>query len=269
MKIRDDLGYNPVPQIGMGLQDFEDIVHNTILYIKKKYPNNHNSNDRWLALIGEEFGELCQAINDGEINNVVEEGTQTIAAIYLMLIDFIKRVNVKDNRVINNYVSTNKEFKQAKIIETPKGYTVVATEPKLDRDFQTKEQCEKYLIGKGFKIADKLFKVKYKDSHYIVLADTHKEAAIKVVNRYKDAKEVKSGAMNKLEKAVPGIRNELKNAKEEKRKATALEVLSQIQGYVNEAYANEKKEIKEKANKILSDLKSQFNLDDVNLKLDD
>ena len=50
--------------------------------------------EKWLSLIGEEFGELCQAINDGDVNNVIEEGTQTIAAIYLMLSDFVINANV-------------------------------------------------------------------------------------------------------------------------------------------------------------------------------
>ena len=50
--------------------------------------------EKWLSLIGEEYGELCQAINDGETNNVIEEATQTIAAIYLMLREFthVKKV---------------------------------------------------------------------------------------------------------------------------------------------------------------------------------
>ena len=69
----------------MKIKDFEVVVHNTIEYIRKKYPNENNTMDRWLVLIGEEFGELCMAINDGETSNVIEEGTQTIAAIYLML----------------------------------------------------------------------------------------------------------------------------------------------------------------------------------------
>lgn len=78
----------------MGLSDLEVIVHDTINYINKKYPNENNTMDRWITLIGEEFGELCRGINDGEVNNVIEEGTQTIAAIYLMMLDFIKAQGV-------------------------------------------------------------------------------------------------------------------------------------------------------------------------------
>ena len=78
----------------MDFMDLENIVHTTIQYIKAKYPNEENTMEKWLSLIGEEFGELCQAINDGEVNNVIEEGTQTIAAIYLMLSDFIINANV-------------------------------------------------------------------------------------------------------------------------------------------------------------------------------
>lgn len=88
-EINDKLGYQPEVSGSMQFNDLEDIVHNTIKYIKQKYPNEENTMDKWLVLIGEEFGELCQAINDNEINNVIEEGTQTIAALYLMLSDFI------------------------------------------------------------------------------------------------------------------------------------------------------------------------------------
>lgn len=82
----------------MEIKDFEVTVHNTIEYIRKKYPNENNSMERWLALIGEEFGELCMAINDGETLNVIEEGTQTIAAIYLMLEAFSNRQNLMDTK---------------------------------------------------------------------------------------------------------------------------------------------------------------------------
>lgn len=87
--LKDDLGYKPDIRGCMDFTDIENIVHTTIQYIKAKYPNEQNTMEKWLSLIGEEFGELCQAINDGEVNNVIEEGTQTIAAIYLMLSDFV------------------------------------------------------------------------------------------------------------------------------------------------------------------------------------
>ena len=93
-KLNDELGYCPEFHSGMDFTDIENIVHTTIQYIKAKYPNEENTMEKWLSLIGEEFGELCQAINDGEVNNVIEEGTQTIAAIYLMLSDFIINANV-------------------------------------------------------------------------------------------------------------------------------------------------------------------------------
>ena len=92
--IKDSLGYHPNICGCMDFTDLENIVHTTIQYIKAKYPNEENTMEKWLSLIGEEFGELCQAINDGEVNNVIEEGTQTIAAIYLMLSDFIINANV-------------------------------------------------------------------------------------------------------------------------------------------------------------------------------
>ena len=92
--VKDELGYHPNICGCMDFTDLENIVHTTIQYIKAKYPNEENTMEKWLSLIGEEFGELCQAINDGEVNNVIEEGTQTIAAIYLMLSDFIINANV-------------------------------------------------------------------------------------------------------------------------------------------------------------------------------
>lgn len=90
MSLKDDLGFHPQLTAGMKLSDLETTVHTTIEYIRQKYPNEKNSMDRWLVLIGEEFGELCEAINDDETNNVIEEGTQTIAALYLMLLDFVQ-----------------------------------------------------------------------------------------------------------------------------------------------------------------------------------
>lgn len=90
----DDLGYKPQVKRGMQLSDFEEIVHTTIAYIKKKYPNERNTMDRWIVLAGEEFGEICRAIQDGDINNTVEEITQTIACLYLMAEEFIKTQGV-------------------------------------------------------------------------------------------------------------------------------------------------------------------------------
>lgn len=77
----------------MSIMDLETIVHTTIDYINKKYPNEHNTQDRWMTLVAEEFGELAKAINDGDINNYIEELTQTIAALYLMGMDFCKKEN--------------------------------------------------------------------------------------------------------------------------------------------------------------------------------
>ena len=97
--IKDELGYHPDICGCMDFTDIENIVHTTIQYIKAKYPNEQNTMEKWLSLIGEEFGELCQAINDGSVNNVIEEGTQTIAAIYLMLSDFVINANVLANTI--------------------------------------------------------------------------------------------------------------------------------------------------------------------------
>ena len=97
--VKDDLGYKPDICGCMDFTDIENIVHTTIQYIKAKYPNEQNTMEKWLSLIGEEFGELCQAINDGDVSNVLEEGTQTIAAIYLMLSDFVINANVLANTI--------------------------------------------------------------------------------------------------------------------------------------------------------------------------
>lgn len=75
----------------MSLRDLSFIVNDTINYIKKKYPNEQNTIDRWMTIVTEEIGEIAKAIQDGDINNFVEECTQSIAAIYLMCLDFCKQ----------------------------------------------------------------------------------------------------------------------------------------------------------------------------------
>ena len=79
MKIKDN----------MTLKDISYIVQDTIRYIKKKYPNEHNTIDRWMTIVTEEIGEIAKAIQDGDINNLVEEITQSISALYLMCQDAI------------------------------------------------------------------------------------------------------------------------------------------------------------------------------------
>lgn len=77
----------------MTLKDLSYIVNDTINYIKTKYPNEQNTMDRWMTIVTEEIGEIARAIQEGDINNFVEECTQSIAAIYLMCQDFCKRNN--------------------------------------------------------------------------------------------------------------------------------------------------------------------------------
>jgi NTP pyrophosphatase (non-canonical NTP hydrolase) len=80
-------------QDNMSLKDLSYIVSDTINYIKTKYPNEENSIDRWMTIVTEEIGEIAKAIQDGDINNFVEECTQSIAAIYLMCQDFCNKNN--------------------------------------------------------------------------------------------------------------------------------------------------------------------------------
>ena len=75
---------------------------------------------------------------------------------------------------------------EANIIKTNSGYSVQSTLPEDDKDCQLLEQCEKYLINKGYKIMDKLFTVKYKDRMFVVKAETHKQATQKVVKKLLD-----------------------------------------------------------------------------------
>ena len=75
---------------------------------------------------------------------------------------------------------------EANIIKTNSGYAVQSTLPEDDNDCQLLEQCEKYLINKGYKIMDKLFTVKYKDRMFVVKAETHKQATQKVVKKLLD-----------------------------------------------------------------------------------
>jgi NTP pyrophosphatase (non-canonical NTP hydrolase) len=77
----------------MSLKDLSYIVNDTINYIKTKYPNEQNSMDRWMTIVTEEIGEIARAIQEGDINNFVEECTQSIAAIYLMCQDFCNKNN--------------------------------------------------------------------------------------------------------------------------------------------------------------------------------
>ena len=77
----------------MSLKDLSYVVNDTIHYIQNKYPNETNTIDRWMTIVVEEIGEIAKAIQDGDINNFVEECTQSIAAIYLMCADFCNKHN--------------------------------------------------------------------------------------------------------------------------------------------------------------------------------
>lgn len=46
---------------------------------------NKNSIGKWIEVMGEEFGEICRAINDKEGKNLYTESIQLISATLLML----------------------------------------------------------------------------------------------------------------------------------------------------------------------------------------
>lgn len=46
---------------------------------------NKNSIGKWIEVMGEEFGEICRAINDAEGKNLYTESIQLISATLLML----------------------------------------------------------------------------------------------------------------------------------------------------------------------------------------
>lgn len=102
----------------MNIEDLKQTVDDTIGYIKGKYPEEakNNTMDKWLALIGEEFGELCMAINDADINNVIEEGTQVCATTLCMLEAFCNK-----NKEANYTVSDS-------IRKKPSGFRVTDTQ---------------------------------------------------------------------------------------------------------------------------------------------
>ena len=146
-----------------------------------------------ISIVGQMQDLISRGYTDEEKNDLRKVANK-------ILTDLKKQFNLEDMtnmffdsksvtdaaKVISNYTSTKGGFKQAKIIETPRGYTVITTDPKLDKDFQTQAQSEKYLESKGFKIADKSFKVKYRDRTFIVKAKDHKSAANKIAKKLKE-----------------------------------------------------------------------------------
>lgn len=46
---------------------------------------NKNDMGKWIEVIGEEFGEVCRAINDAQGKNLYVESIQMMAATILML----------------------------------------------------------------------------------------------------------------------------------------------------------------------------------------
>lgn len=71
----------------MELKDIIKDVLKEIERITKEAHKDYNKNDmnKWLAVIGEEFGEMVHAANDKDNKNYYTESIQTIAAIILAL----------------------------------------------------------------------------------------------------------------------------------------------------------------------------------------
>lgn len=46
---------------------------------------NKNTMGKWIEVMGEEFGEICRAINDKEGKNLYVESVQLMAATIIML----------------------------------------------------------------------------------------------------------------------------------------------------------------------------------------
>ena len=102
-----------------------------------------------------------------------------------------KLKNLKSNSdsasIVGRYIKIKPNgVEKANLIETSRGYTVVSSDPKDDKDFQTQGQCETYLKGRGYRIADKQFKVTYKDRNFIVKAVDTKDAISKLSSKVKD-----------------------------------------------------------------------------------
>lgn len=68
----------------------EEIIKDVLAEINRitteAHPDFHkNSIGKWIEVMGEEFGEICRAINDKEGKNLYVESVQLMAATILML----------------------------------------------------------------------------------------------------------------------------------------------------------------------------------------
>lgn len=70
--------------VGAVLQEIDDII------TKKHKDFNTNSVDKWIEIVGEEYGEICRALNDKEGKNFITESIQTMAGITLMIKQYLK-----------------------------------------------------------------------------------------------------------------------------------------------------------------------------------
>lgn len=73
----------------------QEIVDNTLeevnTIITKKHPDfNTNDVDKWIRIVGEEFGEICRAQNDKEGKNFIIESIQMMAGTILMIKQYLK-----------------------------------------------------------------------------------------------------------------------------------------------------------------------------------
>lgn len=66
------------------LQEVDDIIT-----VKHKDFNTNNV-DKWIRIVGEEYGEICRAQNDKEGKNFITESIQLMAGTVLMIKQYLK-----------------------------------------------------------------------------------------------------------------------------------------------------------------------------------
>lgn len=168
----------------------------------RDYNTINESNERMEAAPLQARSEIRNSKNKGatylawksELEDIVNAADPSIKDDLIMRKDKILKdlrgmFNLNDASV--NVIKTYNKLVngmpvEANIIKTNSGYAVQSTLPEDDNDCQLLEQCEKYLINKGYKIMDRLFTVKYKDRMFVVKAETHKQATQKVVKKLLD-----------------------------------------------------------------------------------
>lgn len=108
------------------IEDIKQNVEKDIKYIKDKYGEQEElTSDQWFTLLAEEVGELAKSINDGEVANMLEEGSQCISCIYCMLEAVLKKEPVIINK---NLIEPENKFQAAGNIEEYKLHDAVPSD---------------------------------------------------------------------------------------------------------------------------------------------